>query len=191
MNKTLIAVAATAVIVLLAVGLQADEHERQEHGYEEHEEGRTSASAPLRDPGYSQYRSECGDCHLAYAPALLPKASWERVMANLEDHFGDNAELDPTVNREISTYLVRHAAGRSRGEYAERTWRSTQNRTPPLRITETDYFRGQHHEIPSSMVAKNPDVGSFSRCETCHGRADRGIFEEHEVRIPGHGRWDD
>jgi hypothetical protein len=41
------------------------------------------------------------------------------------------------------------------------------------------------------MVKGNPDVGSFSRCETYHRGADRGNFDEHGVRIPGDGRWDD
>ena len=41
------------------------------------------------------------------------------------------------------------------------------------------------------MVAGNPYVGSFSRCEICHGDAEEGNFDEHGVRIPGYGRWDD
>jgi hypothetical protein len=189
MNKTLIATAAATVVVLAALGLRAGEHEEDE--YEEHEGRGGQAPTVLRDPGYAQYQTECGDCHMAYPPALLPAASWEGVMAGLADHFGDNAELDSATSREISAFLVRNAADRARGEYAERTRRATRDRTPPLRITQTDYFRGQHHEIPASMVTANSDVGSFSRCEACHGRADQGIFEEHEVRIPGHGRWDD
>ena len=83
------------------------------------------------------------------------------------------------------------SAGQGRGEYGERSWRSTRDRNPPLRISETDYFRGQHHEIPAKMVVGNPDVGGFSRCEACHRGAEQGDFDEHGVRIPGYGRWDD
>ena len=189
MSKTLIATAAAAAIVLAALGLRAGEHDEDE--YEQHGERGGQASTALRDPDYAQYRAECGDCHMTYPPELLPAASWEAVMAGLADHFGDNAELDAATSLEISAFLARNAADRARGEYAERTRRATRDRTPPIRITETDYFRGQHHEIPSSMVLANPEIGSFSRCDACHGRADRGVFEEHEVRIPGHGRWDD
>ena len=57
--------------------------------------------------------------------------------------------------------------------------------------TETDDFRGQRHEIPAKMVTGNPQVESFSRCEACHRRAERGVFNEHEVRIPGSGRFND
>jgi hypothetical protein len=59
------------------------------------------------------------------------------------------------------------------------------------RISETDYFRGQHHEIGRNMVEDNPKVGSFSRCEVCHANADQGSFRERDVRIPGYARWDD
>jgi hypothetical protein len=41
------------------------------------------------------------------------------------------------------------------------------------------------------MVTGNPEVVSFSRCETCHRGAEQGDFDEHGVRIPGYGRWDD
>jgi len=34
-------------------------------------------------------------------------------------------------------------------------------------------------------------VGSFARCEACHRGAEQGDFDEHGVRIPGHGNWDD
>jgi len=191
MVKTLIAFAGTVLIVVLAVGLRADEREGHEYEQEEHETGEGLTAAPTQDPGYNLYRTECGSCHLAYPAAMLPAPSWQLVMASLADHFGDNAELDPGKSREIGEFLARHAAAPSRGNYAERTWRATRDRTPPMRITQTDYFRGQHHEIPGPMVAGNPEVGSFSRCEACHTRADQGIFDEHEVRIPGHGRWDD
>jgi hypothetical protein len=102
-------------------------------------------------------------------------------MANLEDHFGDNAELDAATAGEIGSFLERHAA-RTTGEA-----RTSQH----ARITETRWFRAQHHEIPARMVKKNPGVKSFSRCEACHTRAAAGRFNEHDVRIPGYGYWDD
>jgi hypothetical protein len=61
----------------------------------------------------------------------------------------------------------------------------------PLRISQTRWFRAQHHEIPVKMVSNNPGIGNFSRCDACHTRSAQGSFNEHEVRIPGYGRWDD
>jgi hypothetical protein len=145
----------------------------------------------LADSANALYRQECGSCHVAYPPMLLPVASWERMMATLANHFGDNAELDAATAQKISDYLDWNSAGRAPGDYSERTWRATRGRPPLLRITETDYFRGQHHEIPATMVTGNPEVKSFSRCEACHTGAARGVFNEHAVRIPGFGRFND
>ena len=61
----------------------------------------------------------------------------------------------------------------------------------PLRFTETRYFPRKHDEIPRRLVVNSPDIGSFSRCEACHTGAERGNYDEHQVRIPGRGRWDD
>lgn len=32
---------------------------------------------------------------------------------------------------------------------------------------------------------------SFSNCNACHQGAEAGVYNEHRVRIPGVGRWDD
>ena len=205
MKKTLILSLLASAVALTTVALVADDdedryeaHEREHYGesdqdddHERYEHASGSGSAYLSDPQYALYKAECGGCHMAYPPAMLPAASWRAMMGNLEDHFGDNAELDVATATQVAGYLDRYAAGRGRGEYGERSWRATQDRTPPLRITQTDYFIGQHHEIPDKMVTGNPQVGSFSRCETCHLGADQGDFDEHGVRIPGYGRWDD
>jgi hypothetical protein len=199
MKKPLISLLVAAAVGITAAGLVASEygdrerehdgedHEDAEHGYAE----RKSRSSFLSDPRYAIYQTECGDCHLAYPPSMLPAPSWRRVMGSLSDHFGDNAELDAATTEQITGFLTDNGASKGKGEYGERAWRATLGQAPPLRITQTDYFRGQHHEIPAKMVTDNPGVGSFSRCEACHSGAEQGGFSEREVRIPGVGRWDD
>ena len=49
----------------------------------------------------------------------------------------------------------------------------------------------EHNEIPARFVTANPKVNSFSQCDACHIDAEQGSFNEHDVRIPGYGRWDD
>ncbi len=142
---------------------------------------------PADDP---QYVDECGACHLAYPPGMLPAASWQRIMAGLDDHFGENAELDAATARRITDYLSANAADRSPVGRAPNVARSL-GIDAPLRFTETRYFIRKHHEIPRRLVVNNPEVGSFSRCEACHAGAERGNYDEHQVRIPGVGRWDD
>ena len=71
---------------------------------------RSSGVAPVTNP---VYKEECGSCHMAYPPGLLPAISWQKVMAGLEDHFGDNAELDTATRQTISDFLLNDSADRS------------------------------------------------------------------------------
>ncbi len=137
------------------------------------------------------YQSECSSCHFAYQPGLLPAQSWERIMANLEDHFGENAELAAEDSSEILNYLLAHAAGRTDSGLPNRIAASQGVDSAPRRITQTRFFLHEHDEIPRKMVLKNEQVRSLSNCDACHTRAKLGSFREHEIRIPGYGRWDD
>ena len=140
----------------------------------------------VRDAGY---RDECGSCHLAYPPALLPPRSWRVLMQGLERHFGDNAEMDAQTAAPIEAYLAANAATGDRYDPASGLSRVSDNRQP--RITATRYFQRKHDEVPRRLVAGNADVGSFSNCQACHSGAERGDFDEDRVRIPGAGRWHD
>jgi hypothetical protein len=137
------------------------------------------------------YAKECGACHFAYQPGLLPADSWRRLMNNLSDHFGDNAELAPEVQRTITDYLAEHAADRAGERRSMTIMRSLRGEAPPLRITEVPYIRRRHHELPSRLVRENPRVMSLGNCSACHTRAKSGVYDEDTVNIPGFGRWDD
>ncbi|WJW74300.1 diheme cytochrome c [Thiohalobacter sp. IOR34] len=135
------------------------------------------------------YREECGSCHMAYPPGLLPAPSWERLMAALDDHFGENAELPERERTIILNYLLDAAAGRSNYRVSNKMLRGMKE--PPLRISELPYFRHEHREIPQRLVSGNSRVRSLSNCDACHTRADQGSFSEHEIHIPGYGRYQD
>jgi len=169
------------VSLLAATGLVFgdSDHERDEHRQT------TSASS------FAPYQTECGSCHLAYPPALLPARSWEALMTGLADHFGDNAELSAASTAQIRDYLVSNAADHSSARRAAAFANSVPAGQAPLRITETRYFQRKHDEVPARLVKDNPKVGSFSNCQACHRRAEAGSFDEHSVNIPGYGRWDD
>ena len=199
MKKSIIALlvatmAGTGVLTLMADEERGErEHEREDRSgwLRDDDEGRIDP-AYLKDTRFDAYQAECGEsCHMAYPPALLPGVAWRMLMASLDEHFGENAELDAETRTLIEGYLGTYSADGRSGLYGERIRRSIRNTTTPLRITETDYFIGQHHEIPRNMVLDNPDVKRFSRCEACHSRAGEGTFSEHDIRIPGYGRWDD
>ncbi len=137
------------------------------------------------------YAKECGACHFAYQPGLLPARSWKKLMSGLDDHFGENAELDAEELRQITAYLVENAADRSDYKRSRKMARSIPPDATPLRITEVPYFKREHREIPRRMVSENPKVGSLANCDACHSRVKLGSFEEDEINIPGYGRWED
>ena len=137
------------------------------------------------------YLDECGACHLAYPPGLLPAQDWSRIMDNLDNHFGDDASLDAESTSLIRTYVLEHAASPNAGGHAKAFAAGDPSTESLPRITQTRYFKREHHEIPKKWVTENADVGSFSNCNACHKDADKGIFDEDRVIIPNLGRWDD
>jgi len=166
-------------------------HEYGERGEHENQGYRYGFRQPDFAPvKYALYQEECGSCHFAYQPGLLPAASWWKIMDGLADHFGENAELDGNTDKQLRDYLIANAADRVNRGRSPGIVNSLRGNAP-LRITDTVYFRRQHGEIPIRMVRNNPEIGSFSRCGVCHSGANEGIYDEDSVRIPGMGRWDD
>ena len=147
--------------------------------------------ADIHPPTDATYLAECGSCHQAYPPGLLPGRSWGRLLAGLDDHFGDNAELAPETLTRIATYLAANAAERGDGWIAERIAATVPAQATPLRISELGYIQRKHDELPAGLVQGNPQVGSLGNCIACHRGADQGMFDEHRVEIPGQGRWGD
>ena len=137
------------------------------------------------------YQSECGSCHFAYQPGLLPAASWKKLMGGLDNHFGESAELFEQTRKELTDYLLANAADKVEGYKRSAKIVRSLGGNAPLRISETPYIRYKHDEIPKRLILNNPDVRSLSNCMACHTRADSGSFAEREIRIPGIGRWED
>lgn len=121
----------------------------------------------------AKFRQECSDCHIPYAPGLLPAESWRKIMSGLDKHFGSDASIAVQDNKEITAYLVSNASNR---------WSAP---TAPLRITETAWFKRKHdsREI-SPAVWRNPKVKSPSNCSACHTGAERGDFNEDAITMP-------
>jgi mono/diheme cytochrome c family protein len=137
------------------------------------------------------YKEECASCHMAYPAELLPARSWKKILNSLDKHFGDNATLDPATLQTLSQYLQDNSADASDSRRGRKILRTITGDSTPLRITETPYIRRKHHEIPARYITGNPQVKSLSNCVACHQGAERSSYNEHDVRIPGYGRWDD
>lgn len=163
---------------------------------EEHHEKRPYAAAtpktatPDSSPEAARYRNECGACHMAYQPALLPKRSWQKGMTGLETHFGTDATLEPTDHRTIAAYLEANAADvRPQGKHMAKIAASLAS-DAPMQMTRSSYFVRKHRKIPARAVAQ-PEVNSLANCNACHTKAEIGSYREREINIPNYGRWDD
>jgi len=163
--------------------LESGEHEKNEQ-----RKGNDDGKSVLQQDEI--YVAECGSCHMAFPAGLLPAESWHKIMLGLEEHFDDNAEIDSETGIYISNYLQQNALKRNETSRFSRMLRNIGDMAP-LRISELPYFISEHNEIPKKMVVDNVEVGSFSKCESCHKDATEGVFDEHQINIPGFGRWDD
>jgi hypothetical protein len=145
-----------ALLALLSAGALAGSHE-----------GRATA-VPL----LPRYLQECGACHLAYPPSMLPAAAWQQLITGLPQHFGTDASMDAPTAAALSAWLAGHGATGRRAELP-----------PDLRITRAAWFQREHRELDAA-VWKRPGVKSAARCSACHSGAEQGDFDEHRVSIP-------
>ena len=138
------------------------------------------------------YQNECGECHFAYQPGLLPAKSWEALLNAdaLRKHFGANAEIDKDTLRGIHDYAVDNAADKSFYKRARKIAVATEEGPAPLRITELRYISRKHQGIPEKMIKGNPGVKSLSFCDKCHTQAAQGVYDADTVDIPNYPNWD-
>lgn len=128
------------------------------------------------------YTEECASCHFLYLPGLLPAGSWTKVMEGAEDHFGEDLALEAETSVEILKYLKANSAETTGAKRSVKILKSLRGATP-IRITEVRYIVKEHREI-KSKVFKRESIVSFSNCAACHRTADKGIFEEDDIKIP-------
>ena len=146
-----------------------EDHEDEEYEYEHDDQYRNQAQRLNNET----WRSECGECHVAYPPMMLPASSWRAVMEDLSHHFGVDASLDPQTRAEITDFLIKHA-GREPSRTTE----------PLLRITETRWFKDEHQEELPASIWQHPQVKSAANCEACHVQAAQGDYDEDNIRLP-------
>ena len=134
-------------------------------------------------PDNKVWREECGSCHLAYHPTLLPARSWARLMREQETHFGESLGLDAAASTEILAFLQEYSADSELTEPAYKIKQSIPPNMTPVRITETGYWVNKHRKIPDSAW-RDPKVGSKANCGACHLDAEKGTFEDAAMHLP-------
>ncbi len=125
--------------------------------------------------------SECSDCHMLYNPALLPAQDWRKITATLDDHFGEDASLDPATTQHITDWLVAHAA-ESADIRAAHMFRIGDGQGVK-RISETRAWKHKHEDL-SAALFRRKSVGSPDNCQACHKDAQDGLFSPFQISIP-------
>ena len=183
----------TAIALLLTLSLifdvlADDDHYRKRHRYRggSHSEVDDNDDHDRNDylkPVTNQvYRETCGECHFAYQPELLPSASWLTITNQLNDHFGEEIEVEADKIKTVSDYLKTNAAEASSADVPVKIIKSLA-RLAPVRVTDIPYIRRKHRKLDPA-VFKRKSVGSLANCPACHLSAEKGIYDDDDVRVP-------
>lgn len=134
------------------------------------------------DPVYAE---ECGACHMAYHPSLMPARSWTALIAGLDDHFGENASLDPATAAGINAWLTARAAEtvETRPAVALARALAPDNQVAAISITGSQFWKRTHAGLSDAVFAARP-VSTRSNCAACHADAASGLFSPFAIAIP-------
>ena len=186
-NYTKHTICTLSLLLALSLILDAfadDDHYRKRYRYREksHKVVDDDGDHFLKPVTNQTYKETCGECHLAYQPELLPSASWLKILHQPDDHFGEEIELDPDTIKTISEYLKINGAENSLSKRSKKIMRSLKDQVP-MRITDIPYIRREHHKLDPELF-KRKSIGSLANCAACHITADKGIYDDDNVKIP-------
>lgn len=137
------------------------------------------------------YINECGSCHFAYQPGLLPSNAWKKMMSDLSNHFNTDASIDDEDFKLLSKYLDDNSAEKNMHyKRSNRIVSSIKSGQIPNSISETPYMIRKHDEIRKDLITQKEVKGLFN-CMACHKTANKGIYSERDILIPNFGKWDD
>lgn len=128
------------------------------------------------------FAKECASCHTLYPPSLLPENSWRTLMADLGNHFGDDASLDEADTGSILAYLVANAAERSTSEASVKLLASMPNQDI-IAVTQTPFWKRTHRRIAPEVFERDA-VKSRANCKACHSDVERGLLDDTNIAVP-------
>ena len=137
------------------------------------------------------YIKECGSCHFAYQPGLLPSSSWNKIMSNLENHYNNDASISSANLQTLTKYLNDNSAEKNmQYKRSNRIVSSLASGQIPDSISTTPYIIKKHSEIRKNLITQ-PEVKGLFNCIACHKTADKGNYGEKDINIPHFGKWED
>jgi hypothetical protein len=113
----------------------------------------------------------------------LPARSWQRMLDEQSDHFGEDLFLAPKTVAALRKFAAANGAESVQREASWRTLQSLAASESPLRISDTPYWKRVHRDIGED-VWKRPSVNGKFNCAACHRDAKQGGFMNGAMRIP-------
>lgn len=173
-----IALVAMASLFVVALAWAGDHHKRDH----DREDAWQQATPGQAQAAHAAYQANCGSCHWAFLPQLLPSGSWSRIMRSSNDHFGNDLALPEQTRKDLTAFLVANAADKTSWKIGRKIAKGLDG-AEPTRVTELSYIRHKHAKLDPS-VFRRKGVQSLANCVACHQGAPRGDFDDDHVRIP-------
>ena len=123
---------------------------------------------------FQQYTDICGRCHFPYQPGLLPGISWEKLMLNTNEHFGQSLNMTEVEIRSMIRYLLDNSAGHVNDEISSQILKTLEYNPIPIRITKTPYFIKKHN-----YPGNNKNI---VQCDSCHQDARVGGYKNDKLK---------
>lgn len=136
-------------------------------------------------------KTECSDCHTVFPPRYLTSGGWKKIMAGLDDHFGDDASLDADTVKHIEAYLVSKAMDASKNPITKARVKAAKKKGTfdTVRIFDLGKLGRKHRGELYLQMKKDLciETGSGTNCIICHRGGERGVFEEFDGYGSGKG----
>ena len=117
---------------------------------------------------------------LCIPPTLLPKKSWEVMMSDLENHFGDDASIDDESNKNILAYLVKNSAETSSMESSWNFLNSIGDKDI-IAMSDTIFWKETHKDIPKELY-NHKNIKNKANCKACHSDIEKGLIEDENIK---------
>lgn len=109
--------------------------------------------------GQELYLESCRTCHIALPPAVLPSKTWQRILEDPTEHYGQQL---PPIIRPSLLLIWDYLRTFSRPEL--------EKEKVPFRMEDSRYFKALHPKVPL------PQPVRMSSCIQCHPSANQYNF---------------
>lgn len=101
-------------------------------------------------------------------------------MADLENHFGDDASLSVEDTKNILDFLLKNSAETSTMQSSFNFLNSIGNKDI-IAMSQTSFWKRKHKEIPKKLF-NHEEIKSKANCKACHSDIEKGLVENENIK---------